>query len=87
MIGAVIAIQRFADFPNFNPHCHALGIDGNFYGSGSCKVIQALDTEPLAKIFQLKVLGMLLGSLLFVLKLVVPQEPPCKGRVPIYIND
>ena len=34
--------------------------DGGFYGSGSFKVAQALDTEPLEKIFQRKVLGMLL---------------------------
>jgi hypothetical protein len=47
-------------FLNFNPHCHALCTDGIFYGSGSFKVAPALDTEPLEKIFQHKVLGMLL---------------------------
>jgi len=58
--GAVIAIQTFGDFMNFNPHCHVLCTDGGFYGSGSFKVAQALETEPLEKIFQHKVLGMLL---------------------------
>jgi len=58
--GAVIAIQTFGDFLNFNPHCHVLCTDGGFYASGSFKVAQALDTEPLEKIFQHKVLGMLL---------------------------
>ena len=58
--GAVIAIRTFGDFLNFNPHCHVLCTDGGFYGSGSFRVAQALETEPLEKIFQHKVLGMLL---------------------------
>jgi len=74
MIGAVIAIQTFGDFLNFNPHCHVLCTDGTFFGSGSFKLAAALDTEPLEKIFQHKVLGMLLGSLLLVLKLVAPTK-------------
>jgi hypothetical protein len=57
--GAVIAIQTFGDFLNFNPLCHVLCTDGGFYGSGSFRVAQALETEPLEKIFQHKVLGML----------------------------
>jgi hypothetical protein len=36
--------------------------DGGFYGSGSFRVAQALETEPLEKIFQHKVLGMLLRN-------------------------
>jgi hypothetical protein len=59
MIGAVIAIQTFGDFLNFNPHCHVLCTDGTFFGSGSFKVAPALDTEPLEKLFQHKVLKML----------------------------
>ena len=35
-------------------------IQPNFYGSGSFKVAPALDTKPLEKLFQHKVLGMLL---------------------------
>jgi hypothetical protein len=60
--GAVIAIQTFGDFLNFNPHCHVLCTDGAFYRSGSFKAAPALDTEPLEKIFQHKVLKMLLGK-------------------------
>ena len=56
----VIAIQTFGDFINFNPNCHVLCTDGPFYGSGSFKVAAASDTAPLEKIFQHKVLGMLL---------------------------
>jgi hypothetical protein len=59
MIGAVIAIQTFGDFLNFNPHCHLLCTDGTFFGSGSFKVAPALDTESLEKLFQHKVLKML----------------------------
>ncbi len=29
--GAVIAIQSFGDFLNFNPHLHIIGTDGCFY--------------------------------------------------------
>ncbi|MEW6667000.1 MAG: transposase [Thermodesulfobacteriota bacterium] len=58
--GAVIAIQTFGDFLNFNPHCHVLCTDGVFYGSGWFKQVPALDTAALEKIFQHKVLGMLL---------------------------
>ena len=58
--GAVIAIQTFGDFLNFNPHCHVLCTDGGFYASATFKVAQAMETEPLEKIFQHKVLGMLL---------------------------
>ena len=58
MIGAVIAIQTFGDFLNFNPHCHVLCTDGAFLGSGSFKVAPAMDAEALEKIFQHKVLKM-----------------------------
>ena len=66
--GAVIAIQTFGDFLNFNPprrinpHCHVLCTDGAFYESGSFRVAPPLDTEPMEKIFQHEVLGMLLGK-------------------------
>ncbi len=58
--GAVIAIRTFGDFLHFNPHCHVLCTDGCFYGNGSFRVAQALETEPLEKIFQHDLLGMLL---------------------------
>ncbi|MEW6668992.1 MAG: transposase [Thermodesulfobacteriota bacterium] len=51
--GAVIAIQTFGDFLNFNPHCHVLCTDGIYYGSGWFKQSPALDTAALEKIFQL----------------------------------
>jgi Putative transposase len=59
MIGAVIAIQTFGDFRNFNPHCHVLWTDGTFFGSRPFKVAPALDTESLEKLFEHKVLKML----------------------------
>ncbi|MBU2499065.1 MAG: transposase [Proteobacteria bacterium] len=58
--GAVIAIQTFGDFLNFNPHCHALCTDGVFYGNGSFKVAPALDTVALEKIFKHTIFKMLL---------------------------
>jgi hypothetical protein len=73
-LSTLIAIRTFGDFFNSHPHCHVLCTDGTCYGPGSFKEAPALDTEPLGKIFQHKVLGMLFGSLLFVLKLVVPCQ-------------
>jgi hypothetical protein len=58
--GAVIAVQTFGHFLNFNPHCHVLCADGVFYGNGWFKVAPAFDTDPLEKLFQHKVLKMLL---------------------------
>jgi hypothetical protein len=60
--GAVIAMKTFGDFLNCNPHCRVLCTDGVFYGSGSFKVAAATEIAPLEKIFQHKVLGMLLGK-------------------------
>ncbi|MCG6533849.1 MAG: transposase zinc-binding domain-containing protein [Syntrophales bacterium LBB04] len=60
--GAVIAIQTFRDFLDFDPHCHVLCTDGVFYESGTFRVAPAVDTKPLEKIFEHKVLGMLLGK-------------------------
>ncbi|MBN1105992.1 MAG: transposase [Deltaproteobacteria bacterium] len=58
--GAVIAIQTFGDFLNFNPHCHVLCTDGSFFPNGACKVDAAWDAQGLEKLFQHKVLSMLL---------------------------
>ena len=32
--GAVITVQTFGEFQNFNPHVHILATDGCFYGTG-----------------------------------------------------
>ena len=58
--GAVVAAQTFGDFLNFNPHCHILCTDGGFFEGGAFRVAQALETETLEKLFQHKVLKMLL---------------------------
>jgi hypothetical protein len=58
--GAVIAVQTFGDFLNFNPHCHVLCTDGGFFESGAFKIAPAFDTESLQKLFQHKILKMLL---------------------------
>ena len=34
MPGAIIAIQTFGDFLEFNPHCHVLCTEGSFGGKG-----------------------------------------------------
>jgi hypothetical protein len=47
--GAVIAIQTFGDFLNFNPHCHVLCTDGGFFESGAFKVAPAFDPEYLSE--------------------------------------
>ena len=58
--GAVVAAQTFGDFLYFNPHCHILCTDGGFFEGGAFRVTQALETETLEKLFQHKVLKMLL---------------------------
>jgi hypothetical protein len=60
--GAVIAIQTFGDFLNFNPYCHVLCTDGVFYGSEWFKVAPDMDTGPLEEMFQHKVLKMLMRN-------------------------
>jgi len=60
--GAVIAIQSFGDFLEFNPHLHVLGTDGCFYGNGIFMVAPRFDTKPLEEIFRYKVFNMLLSK-------------------------
>jgi hypothetical protein len=60
--GAVIAIQTFGDFLGFNPHCHILCTDGCFYGNGMFRVVPALKTKHLEKIFRHHVFKMLLSK-------------------------
>jgi len=50
--GAVIALQSFGDFQNFNPHLHVLATDGCFYGPAKarfkvCPKPKAKDLEDL----------------------------------------
>ena len=35
MPGAVISVQTFGDFLNFNPHLHIISTDGCFFNDGS----------------------------------------------------
>jgi len=58
--GAAVAIQSFGDFLGFNPHCHILSTDGCFYGKGMFGVAPSFGTKDLEKIFQHKLLKMLL---------------------------
>jgi hypothetical protein len=60
--GAVIAIQSFGDFLGFNPHVHILCTGGCFYGNGMFRVAPPFGTEDLGKIFQHKLLKMLLSK-------------------------
>jgi hypothetical protein len=60
--GAVIAIQSFGDFLVFNPHVHILWTDGCFYGNGMFRVAPPFGTEDLEKIFQHKLLKLLLSK-------------------------
>jgi len=62
VLGAVIAIESFGDFLGFNPHVHILCTDGCFYGKGMFRVAPPFDTGDLEKIFQHKLLKMLLSK-------------------------
>ncbi len=57
--GAVIAIQSFGDFLNFNPHLHVIATDGCFYGSGSFVVCPTLNAKDLEDLFRYEVFKML----------------------------
>jgi hypothetical protein len=62
MPGAVIAIQTFANFLGFHPHCHILVTDGCFYDNGMFRVSPPFELKKLEAIFQHKVLRMLLAK-------------------------
>ena len=57
--GAVIAIQSFGDFLNFNPHLHIIATDGCFYGDGSFMVCPTPDGKALEELFRYEVFKML----------------------------
>lgn len=57
--GAVIAVQTFGDFLNFNPHLHIIATDGCFDQDGGFMVGAVPDASVLEELFRLQVLGML----------------------------
>jgi len=57
--GAVIAVQSFGDFQNFNPHLHVLAADGCFYGDGSFMVCTKPEAKDLEDLFRYEVFKML----------------------------
>ena len=50
--GAVIAIQTFRDFLEFNLHCHILITDGCFYGNGMFRVAPTFDERAIMRLQQ-----------------------------------
>ncbi len=57
--GAVIAIQSFGDFLNFNPHLHVIATDGCFYGGGSFMVCPTPKAKDLEDLFRYEIFKML----------------------------
>jgi hypothetical protein len=57
--GAVIAIQSFGDFLNFNPHLHIIATDGCFYGNGSFMVCPTAHPKDLEELFRYEIFKML----------------------------
>jgi len=57
--GAVIAVQTFGDFLNFNPHLHIIATDGCFYGNESFIVGPTPEPKELEDAFRWEVLKML----------------------------
>jgi hypothetical protein len=57
--GAVVAVQSFGDFQNFNPHLHVLATDGCFYGNGSFKACPTPQAKDLEEPFRHEVFKML----------------------------
>ncbi len=51
-LGAVIAVQTFGDFQNFNPHLHVMATDGCFYGDGNFMVSPPPQTADLGELFR-----------------------------------
>ena len=58
--GVVISIQTFGDLVNFHPHLHCLVTDGCFMPNGWFHVLPKIDVRKLEKLFQHKVLKLLL---------------------------
>jgi hypothetical protein len=57
--GAIIAVQTFGDFLNFNPHLHIIATDGCFDQDGGFMAWAVPDASVLEGLFRLEVLGML----------------------------
>lgn len=57
--GAVIAVQAFGDFLNFNPHLHIIATDGCFDRDGGFMVGAEPDASVLEGLFRLEVFSML----------------------------
>lgn len=57
--GAVIAVQTFGDFLNFNPHLHIIATDGCFYGAGGFMVGPEPNPKELEEAFRLEVFKLL----------------------------
>ncbi len=56
---AVIAVQTFGDYQNFNPHLHVIATDGCFYGNGGFTVGPTPRLSDLEGTFRLEVFKML----------------------------
>jgi hypothetical protein len=57
--GAVIAVQTFGDFLNFNPHLHIIATDGCFATGEEFMVGTVPDASNLIDLFRLEVFRML----------------------------
>ena len=49
--GAVIAVQTFGDFQNFNPYLHVISTDGCFSGNGIFRVSQCPNLKDFEDLF------------------------------------
>ena len=57
--GAVIAVQTFGEFLNFNPHLHIIATDGCFHGDGDFMVGTKPNASDLEEAFRTEILKML----------------------------
>ena len=57
--GAVIAVQTFGDYQNFNPHLHVIATDGCFYDNGGFAMGPEPRASDLEEAFRLEVFKML----------------------------
>ena len=56
MPGAVISVQTFGEFLNFNPHLHIIATNGCFYGNGEFMTGLEPDAKDLEVPFAMEVL-------------------------------
>jgi hypothetical protein len=57
--GAVISVQTFGDFQNFNPHLHIIATDGCFSGNDLFQVGYSPNPKDLEELFRYEILKML----------------------------